>query len=81
MWCSAASENGCTMSVSSGWSALWPVVMRKAVLLPLVQARALGLRQDFRSGHLSLITDTGAQLQPQCGDDFQDSIKTWAAFT
>ena len=54
------------MSVSSGWSALWPVVMRKAVLLPLVQARALGLRQDFRSGHLSLITDTGAQLQPQC---------------
>ena len=54
---------------------------RKAVLLPLVQARALGLRQDFRSGHLSLITDTGAQLQPQCGDDFQDGIKTWAAFT
>ena len=47
----------------------------------LLQARALGLRQDFRSGHLSLITDTGAQLQPQCGDDFQDSIKTWAAFT
>ena len=27
-------------------SALWPVVMRKAVLLPLVQAKALRLRQN-----------------------------------
>ena len=35
----------------------------------------------FRSGHLNLIADTGTQLQPQCGDHFEDGIKTWAAFT
>ena len=48
---------------------------------------APGVDQDaevapgFWSGHLSLITDTDAQLQPQCGDHFEDGIKTWAAFT
>lgn len=51
------------------------------ILSTPVPARTLRLRQDFRSGRLNLITDAGAQLQPQCGDDFEDGIKTWAAFT
>ena len=42
--------------------------------------RGVALHQG-RSGNLSFITHTGAQLQPQRGDHFEYSIKTRATFT